>query len=510
MLSYDTKFLQEKDAPQILNNTIRPVDELFFEIFGQLAVRYVRRQKAYPLILKIIYGGKIMATLLIKNASYVVTCDACDTVLENVNLLIRDGVIECIGQESQTADEVVDASGCIVYPGLINTHHHLYQTFSRNLPKVQNMELFDWLTALYGIWKNLDPNVIYYSSVVGMGELLKTGCTTCFDHHYVFPGGQSSSFLESQFAAAKDLGIRMFASRGSMDLSQKDGGLPPDSVVQNVDEIMEDSMRAVEKYHDPKRFSMNMVALAPCSPFSASEELYRQSAILARQLGVRLHTHLCETKDEENYVLERYGKRPLAYMESMDWVGSDVWYAHGIHFDTDELKLMASTKTGVAHCPISNMKLSSGICRIPDMLDLDVPVGLAVDGSASNDGSNLLEELRVAYLLHRLNSSNKAPSGYDLLKLATNGSARVLGRDDIGSLEVGKAGDLFMIRTDRLELVGADLDVKSMLGTVGFKGAVDCTVVNGKVVVKDGRLVGIDEEKAVADGRQLVCDYLER
>lgn len=451
-----------------------------------------------------------MSSLLIKNASAVVTCDEKDTVLENANLLIQDGVITYIGTELRTADETIDASGCFVYPGLINTHHHLYQTFSRNLPQVQNMELFDWLTTLYEIWKNLDKDVIYHSSVTGMGELLKTGCTTCFDHHYVFPSGNSDALLDAQFSAARDLGIRMYASRGSMDLSKKDGGLPPDSVVQNVDEILKDSKNAVEKYHNPDPYSMEMVALAPCSPFSASEELYRQSAILARDLGVRLHTHLCETIDEENYVLEKYGKRPLAYMEDMNWVGNDVWYAHGIHFNDKELELLAQTGTGVAHCPISNMKLSSGICRIPDMLKLGVPVGLAVDGSASNDGSNLLEELRVAFLLHRLNSSKRAPSGYDVLKIATNGSAKILGRDDIGSLAVGKAGDLFLIRRNRLELVGADLDAKSMLATVGFKGAVDYTVVNGKIVVKDGHLVGIDEDKAVRDGKQSVTNFLNR
>ena len=370
-----------------------------------------------------------MSSLLIQNAWAVVTCDDQDSLLENASILIRDGVITYMGPEPQTADEVLDASRCIVYPGLVNTHHHLYQTFSRNLPQVQNLELFDWLTALYEIWKNLDGEAVYHSSVVGMGELLKTGCTTVFDHHYVFPGGNSGALLDSQFAAAKDLGVRMYASRGSMDLSRKDGGLPPDSVVQTVDEILRDCRRAVEKYHDPSFNSMRMVALAPCSPFSVSAELLRQSALLARSLGVRLHTHLCETKDEENYVLEKYGKRPLAYMEDLGWVGPDVWYAHGIHFNDRELKLLADTGTGVAHCPVSNMKLSSGVCRIPEMLELGVPVGLAVDGSASNDGSSLLEELRTAYLLHRLHSSGRAPSGYDLLKVATRGSARVLGRN---------------------------------------------------------------------------------
>lgn len=451
-----------------------------------------------------------MSSLLIKNASAVVTCDDRDSVLENVSILIRDGVITYMGREIPAADEVLDAGRCVVYPGLINTHHHLYQTFSRNLPQVQNMELFDWLTTLYEIWKNLDGEAVYHSSVVGMGELLKTGCTTCFDHHYVFPGGDSGALLDAQFAAAGDLGIRMYASRGSMDLSRKDGGLPPDSVVQTADQILRDSQDAVEKYHDPSPFSMRMVALAPCSPFSASEELYRQSAVLARELGVRLHTHLCETKDEENYVLGKYGRRPLAYMEDLGWMGRDVWYAHGIHFNDEELRRLAETGTGVAHCPVSNMKLSSGVCRVPDMMELGVPVGLAVDGSASNDGSNLLEELRCAFLLHRLSASERAPGGYDCLKLATRGGARVLGREDIGSLETGRAGDLFLIRRDRLELVGADLDVKSMLGTVGFKGPVDYTVVNGRVVVRDGRLTGVDEETAVRKGRAAVSAYLKR
>lgn len=451
-----------------------------------------------------------MSSLFIKNASAIVTCDSRDTVLENAGILIQDGVITCLGPSDQEADEVLDAGRCVVYPGLINTHHHLYQTFSRNLPQVQNLELFDWLRALYEIWKNLDGEAVYHSSLVGMGELLKTGCTTCFDHHYVFPGGGSGALLDAQFAAAGDLGIRMFASRGSMDLSRKDGGLPPDSVVQTVDEILRDSQAAAEKYHDPSFNSMRMVALAPCSPFSASETLYRQSAALARSLGLRLHTHLCETKDEERYVLEKYGRRPLAYMEDMDWVGGDVWYAHGIHFNDEELRLLAKTGTGVAHCPISNMKLSSGVCRVPDMLALGVPVGLAVDGSASNDGSSLLEELRAAFLLHRLTSSERAPSGYDCLKIATRGSARVLGREDIGSLEAGKAGDLFLVRRDRLELTGGDLDVKSMLGTVGLRGPVDATVVKGRVVVRDGRLTGVDEEKAVREARAAVGAYLSR
>ena len=449
-----------------------------------------------------------MATLLLKNIAQLVTCDDGDRLLQNVDLYCEDGLIQAIGPDLVvTADETIDASHMLCYPGLVNTHHHLYQVFSRNLPQVQNMELFDWLKTLYEIWKNLDEDVIRLSSLTGMGELMKHGCTTCFDHHYVFPAG-SGDLLGAQFAAADELGIRMYASRGSMDLSKKDGGLPPDSVVQTVDEILRDSVHAIETYHDASYGAMHRVALAPCSPFSVSADLLRESAILARQYGVRLHTHLCETKDEENFMLAREGVRPLAYMERLGWIGSDVWFAHGIHFNDEELRLLAQTGTGVAHCPISNMKLSSGVARIPEMLALGVPVGLAVDGSASNDGSSLLEELRVAYLLHRLTSSRQAPTGYDVLKMATRGSARLLGRDDIGQLSEGKCADLFMIDAHRLELVGCGRDAGSVLGTVGVRGPVDYTVVQGRVTVEHGRLVTVDEDALAREADARCRAYL--
>ena len=444
-----------------------------------------------------------MKTLLIKNVKHLVTCDTDDRVLNGVNVLVQDGIIVRIGQEDMTADDVIDASHMVMYPGLINTHHHLYQTFSRNLPQVQNMELFPWLKTLYEIWKNVNENVAYYSSLTGMGELLKNGCTACLDHHYVFPKGHNKGILDAQFAAADALGIRFHATRGSMDLSVKDGGLPPDSVVQTVDEILSDCEEAVKKFHDPDPYAMHQVALAPCSPFSVSGELLRESAKLTR-------THLAETKDEENFTLSHFHMRPLEYMESLGWTGDDVWYAHGIHFTDEELKYLARTKTGVAHCPISNMKLSSGIAKIPQMLELGVPVGLAVDGSASNDGSNLLEEMRVAYLLHRLNSSNQAPGGYDILKMATAGSASLLGREKLGRIAPGMAADFFLVDLNRLELVGAQFDVTSMLCTVGLKSSVDYTVVNGNVVVKEGKLTGIDEEKVTEEANALVTDYLNQ
>ena len=451
-----------------------------------------------------------MSSLLLRNLRSVITCDDGDTVLEHTDLYCEDGIIRGLGPDlPQTADTVIDGSHYWCYPGLINTHHHLYQVFSRNLPQVQNLELFDWLTALYEIWKGLDEDVVRLSSLTGMGELLKHGCTTCFDHHYVFPAG-CGDLIGTQFAAAEELGIRMFASRGSMDLSRKDGGLPPDSVVQTVDAIMKDSARVIEAYHDPSFGSMRQVALAPCSPFSVSGELLRQSAILARQYGVRLHTHLCETKDEEHYTLEHYGVRPLDDMASRGWTGPDVWYAHGIHFNDEELDVLAATGTGVAHCPISNMKLASGVCRLHEMLDMGVPAGLAVDGSASNDGSNLLEEMRAAYLLQRLTYSQKAPTGYDILKLATRGSAALLGRDDIGCLAAGMAADLFLVNLDRIELVAAQLDPRSMLATVGLKGAVDYTVVNGRAVVQNGQLVTVDETEEAAAANACAGRYLGR
>ncbi|MBQ6428595.1 MAG: 8-oxoguanine deaminase [Oscillospiraceae bacterium] len=436
-----------------------------------------------------------MSSLLVKNALAIVTVDDEDRILKNESILIEDGVITYIGNEARQADREIRADGCFVYPGLINTHNHLYQTFTRNLPQVQKMELFPWLITLYEIWKGLDEDCIFYSSLTGLGELLRNGCTTAMDHHYVFPRVGSEHFIDRQFEAADLLGIRFHAARGSMSLGKSDGGLPPDELVQSVDVILKDSQRLVEKYHDPKPFAMHQVSLAPCSPFSVSEDLLIESAALARSLGVRLHTHLCETKDEERFTLSKQGMRPLAYMEKCGWVGPDVWYAHGIHFNDDELRLLADTGTGIAHCPVSNMKLSSGVCRLPDMLRLGVRVSLAVDGAASNDGQNLMAEIRTAYLLHRLTFGSGAPSGYELLKIATRGGAAVLGRDDIGQLSVGKAGDLFLVDASGLDTVGVGQDPGSFLGTVGCSKPAKSVVVAGREVVRDGRLLGIDEEE---------------
>ena len=450
-----------------------------------------------------------MSTLLLKNLKAVVTCDGDDRVLNDADILCENGIITAVGKGlNADADRVIDGTHLLCYPGLVNTHHHFYQIFSRNLPQVQGLQLFDWLTALYTIWEKLDAEVVYLSSQCALAALLKSGCTTAFDHHYVFPGDSSLDLLDAQFAAADALGARIVASRGSMNLSKKDGGLPPDTVVQSTDAILKDSQKAVEKYHDRSVGAMRNVALAPCSPFSASSDLYRESAILARDLDVRLHTHLCETLDEENYTLSAFGMRPLAYMQSLGFIGHDVWYAHGIHFNDEELKLLADTGTGIAHCPASNMKLASGAARIPEMLKLGVPVSIAADGSASNDGSDLLQELRLGYLLGRVKYGDDAPTAYDYLKIATNGGAKVLGRNDIGSIEVGKCADLFMVDSRRLDIVGAAYSPENLPAAVGFSGAVDYTVVNGKVVVENGRLTAVDEEKLSAESERKIQEYL--
>ncbi len=435
--------------------------------------------------------------ILIKNAKAIITMNDNNDVLYNQNLLINGNKIDYIGNDILDAEKVIDASDMYVYPGLINTHHHLYQTFTRNLPEVQNMELFPWLKYLYEIWKHLDDEVIYLSSLVGMGELVKYGCTTVFDHHYVFRSDIECDFISVQMKAAKDLGVRFHASRGSMSLGVDDGGLPPMSVVESLEDIIKDSERLIKIFHDTSKYSMNQIVLAPCSPFSVSDELMVESAILARKYGVKLHTHLGETLDEEEYCLETSKERPLAYMERLGWIGEDVFFAHGIHFNDEELKRLSDTKTGVAHCPVSNQKLSSGIARVSEMVKMDIPVGLAVDGSASNDGSNLLAELRAGYLLQRLKYSNDAITPEGMLRIATRGGAEILGRKDIGYLEEGMAADIFMLDTTRLQYVGTNKDPIALLATVGVNHPVDYTIINGKIVVENGKIKTIDEKDIV-------------
>jgi cytosine/adenosine deaminase-related metal-dependent hydrolase len=438
-----------------------------------------------------------MSKLLIKNARAIVTCDADDRILTGQSILIDGPAIAEIGDHLVCdGAQTIDARRMFVYPGLVNTHHHLLQAFTRNIPEIQSMELFDWLLFLYNIWKNVNPDYIYYSSLVAMAEFIKYGGTTLFDQHFAFPRSSGGNIIDRQFEAAEALGLRFHAGRSCFTRGKKEGGLPPDELVESLDEVLADSLRVIEKFHDSSKYSLRQVALAPCSPFSVDSKVMIESAKLARDKKVRLHTHLAETLDEERYCLETYGKRPLAWAEDCGWVHDDVWFAHGIHFTDREIDILSQAQAGVAHCPVSNMKLASGVAKVPQMLAKHVPVGLAVDGNGSNDASNLLADLRVAYLLHRLGSSKAAPTGYDILKIATVGGAKLLGRNDIGSISVDQAADLFMIDTDKLELVGALRDPAAFLATIGYHRPVDVTVINGRIVFQEGRLIGVDETAA--------------
>lgn len=433
-------------------------------------------------------------SLIIKNAAFIATMDAQDRELTRQDILIQGQQIKAMGRDipPPPGAEVVDATNHWVFPGLVNTHHHLYQTLTRCLPQVQQSELFGWLKFLYPIWAGLTPDSVYAGALTGLGELLKSGCTTASDHHYVFPQGQPGDLIDWQIQAAAQLGIRFHPCRGSMSLGEKDGGLPPDSVIQTEEDILEDSLRLIKTYHDAEDYSMCRIVLAPCSPFSVTKGLLEKSVELARIYGVHCHTHLAETRDEDAFCLEMLGMRPLQYMESVGWLGKDIWFAHGIHFTDAELEQLAATGTGVAHCPASNQKLSSGTAKIPQMLKAGVPVGLAVDGSASNDGSNMLAELKEALLTAKLTWGIDSLSARDVLSIATRGSARLLGRDDIGVLAPGKAADLFMVRADSLDYAGCN-DPITALVTCGSSETVDMTIVNGKVVVKDGKLTSIQE-----------------
>jgi len=439
-----------------------------------------------------------MSSILIKNVKEIVTMDRERTRLKSYSLLIKDNKISKIACDIKfPADEIIDGSDYFLYPGLINTHHHFYQTLTRNIPQIQNAELFNWLRYLYPIWSRLTPEAVYYSSLVAMGELLKTGCTTSSDQFYVFPKNQSKELVDEEFEAAKKIGIRFHGSRGSMSLSEKDGGLPPDSVVQSEEEILSDSQRLIEKYHDDKSFAMQRVVLAPCSPFSVTESLLKESIELARNYKVASHTHLAETKDEDSFCNNIFSLRPLDYMEKIGWLGEDVWFAHCVHLNENEIERMARTKTGVAHCPVSNQKLSSGTANIPYMLKKKVRVGLAVDGSASNDSSNMIAELRAAFLIHRLVYGISSMSAEEVLSMATNGSRDVLNQQEIGSLEEGKAADMFLINTKRLGFAGGLSDAVSALVNSGDSQIVDITIVNGKIVVRGGKLVNINEDKLI-------------
>jgi len=458
-----------------------------------------------------------MTTLLAKNAAVVVTMDGERRELRDAGLFARDGFVEQVGPTAElpaTADIVLDLSGQILLPGLINCHHHLDQILTRNLPAGQNTNLFPWLRAHYRVWASRTPEDTRTAAIVGCAELLLSGCTTVFDHAYLFQNGCA---VDDQIAAAAELGVRFVASRGSMSLGESKGGLPPDDCVEAEDAILADSLRVIQRYHDPKPGSMLQIVLAPCSPFSVTPELMRESARLAREYGVRLHTHLCETLDEERYTLEHHQLRPVAYMETLDWVGDDVWYAHAIHVNAAEIGLFAEKGAGVCHCPSSNMRLASGIAPVKQYLDAGVETGLGVDGSASNDGSNLLVEVREGMLLARLKLGLRPPEGpesqlstsdprrakewmtaREALEIATRGGAAVLGRSDIGSLEPGKCADFFTLDLNSLGYAGGLSDPVAAVVFCAPQRARH-TVVGGRLIVNDGDITTQDLAPVIAE-----------
>jgi 8-oxoguanine deaminase len=463
-----------------------------------------------------------MPTLLVKHA-YVATMDDHQREIPDGGLFIRDGFIEQVGSTPElpaSADEVLNLSGHVLLPGLVNTHHHFYQTLTRAVPAAQDANLFNWLKTLYPIWARLNPEDIFTSTQTALAELAFSGCTTASDHLYLFPNG---SRLEDEIEAGRSLGLRLHASRGSMSLGESEGGLPPDSVVEQEEAILADSARLIERYHDPQPGSYTQIVLAPCSPFSVTGKLMRESAKLARHYGVHLHTHLAETEDEQQFCEQRFGFRPVDYMETLGWVGSDVWFAHAVWVDGDEARRFARHGCGVAHCPTSNMRLASGIAPLREYMAAGVNVGLGVDGSASNDGSHLLAEVRQAMLLARLReglrgfslTSGSPPSATGIedegaeerhsqplltareaLWLGTRGGAAVLGRSDIGSLEPGMCADFFAFDLNRLEFAGAADDPVAAL-VFCQPTRVDCTVVGGSFVVRDRQLVTADERTLI-------------
>ncbi|MEN6529976.1 MAG: 8-oxoguanine deaminase [Anaerolineaceae bacterium] len=447
-----------------------------------------------------------MKTLLIRHAQLLVTMDDHRREITDGGLFIRDGFIERVGTTAelpQTADEILDLAGYIVLPGMVNTHHHFYQTLTRAVPAAQNANLFNWLKTLYPIWARMTAEDIRISTQTALAELALSGCTTASDHLYLFPNG---SRLDDEIEAAAEVGLRLHASRGSMSLGESKGGLPPDSVVDSEERILADSERLINRYHDPNPGSMVQIVLAPCSPFSVTGELMKQSAELARKYGVHLHTHLAETQDEEEFCLQQFGYRPVAYMQSVDWVGEDVWFAHSVHVSQEEIQLYAREGCGVAHCPSSNMRLASGIAPLMEFLKAGVKTGLGVDGSASNDSSHMLAEARQAMLLARLNAGLKGASlsstGEEILsvrqalEVATRGGASVLGRKDIGSLEVGKCADFIAFDLNHLDYAGALHDPVAALLLCQPRG-VDYSYVNGKPVIQESHLMGLDLEKQI-------------
>jgi len=430
---------------------------------------------------------------LLLRGGHVVTMDDAESELPGGWVLVRDGLIAAVGSgEEPESEEQLDLGGALVTPGLVNTHHHLYQTLTR--ARAQDSTLFEWLVELYPVWARLDAEAEYAAARTGLAELARSGCSTVFDHHYVFPRGRSG-ILEAELQAASELGLRFVASRGSMDLGASHGGLPPDSLVETLDEILTDTERVAGLADG----DLLQIAVAPCSPFSVTRQLMVESAALARRLGLRLHTHLAETADEDEFCRERYGCTPVEYLIDVGWLGDDVWCAHCVHVGVDDLAHFARHGVGVAHCPASNMRLGAGVAPVREMLDAGVHVGLGVDGSASNERGDLMFEVKQALLVARGRGGPKAMTAREALRLGTRGGAAVLGRDDIGSLEPGKRADIAVWRTDGLELAGAGDPVAGLV--LSGPHRVDRLYVGGVPVVRGGHLVRADEDEIAREQR---------
>lgn len=442
-------------------------------------------------------------SVLIRDIHTLVSMDADWTVMHGASLYIEGGEVRrviCSGERRPRADRVIDGRYAVAIPGLVNTHHHLYQTLTRAWGPASDAELFDWLRALYPIWARLDEESVHAAALVGMAELLLSGCTTTTDHHYVFPRGAKRP-IDVEIEAARRIGIRFHATRGSMSVGRSKGGLPPDSVVESEERILEDSERTIRKFHDAAAGSMLRVALAPCSPFSVSPRLMQATAELAARHGVRLHTHLAETRDEETYCLERFGKRPLDLLEDVGWLEKNTWLAHGIYFNRGEIARLGRARVGIAHCPTSNMRLGSGCAPVLALRKAGCPVGLGVDGSASNDSSHMLAEARQALLLQRVKHGAAALGVKDALRMATVEGARCLGREDIGSLEAGKRADIAMFDLRQLGYSGAGDAVSALL--LCAPARVDVLVVDGRIVVEGGELRTLRLGPVVARHRRL-------
>jgi len=428
----------------------------------------------------------------------------CDLNAPGGVVVEDESIVELVQDTPHSeVDEVFDASDCVLLPGLINCHHHFYQTLTRALPAALDKELFEWLVSLYPVWANLTEQAIAASTRTALCELLLSGCTTSTDHHYVFPGSCLNA-IDIQAEIATELGVRCILTRGSMSLSKKDGGLPPDQVVQDADAILRDSERLIHAFHDPAPGAMMQIALAPCSPFSVTSELMRDSAVLARENGVLLHTHLAETLDEDEFCQQMFGERPLDYLETVGWLDDDVWLAHGIHFDSDEIRRLGERRVAVSHCPSSNMILASGICRVNELRASGCPVGLGVDGSASNDASNMMQEVRQAFLIQRLRYGAAGFSHDDALHLGTTGGASLFRRTDIGEIRPGSQADLALFNLNELRFSGAGDPVAALVLSGAHRA--EAVMVNGRWRVRSGELVDVDlfavmAEQAVAAKR---------